>query len=386
MTTTQNHDHPGELYVLPVQSKKDLKRFIRVPWSIYAGDPCWIPPLLFERKEHLSDKNPYFKHARWQAWVAFHNGKPVGRISAQVDQLRLERFQDETGQFGFLEAPDDPAIFRLLLETACDWLREQGIKRVQGPFNLSINDECGLLVKGFDSPPSVMMGHALPYYAGRIEALGYSKAKDLLAYRVPLKSVALPGVMQKLAAKFSKRISTRSIRGSHLQEDLVILRDLFNDAWSDNWGFTPFTVEEFEHLGKTLAQLVDLDFIQIASLDGEPAAMIVALPNLNEAARDLNGRLLPLGWMKLLWRLKRHKLRTARVKLMGVRRIHQKSRVGVALAQAVIEAVRFNLIKQGFDETEMSWILEDNADMRNIIELLGGEPYKCYRIYQRDLD
>ena len=381
MTSTQKHD----LSILPVRNQKDLDRFIRVPWPIYADDPYWVAPLLVERKEHLSAKNPYFKHARWQAWVAYRNGGPVGRISAQVDQLRLDKFRDATGLFGFLEAPDDPAIFRLLLETACDWLREQGMKQVQGPFNLSINDECGLLVEGFDTPPSVMMGHAHPYYADRIEALGYSKAKDLLAYRVVLKSIVLPGVMQKLAAKYANRISTRAIRRSHLKEDLVTLRDLFNDAWADNWGFTPFTVEEFEHLGQTLAQLIDLEFIQIASLDGEPAAMIVALPNLNEAARDLNGRLLPLGWMKLLWRLKRHKLRTARVTLMGVRRTHQKSRMGVALAQAVIDAVRIPLIERGFDEAEMSWILEDNADMRNIIESLGGEAYKRYRIYQRDL-
>ena len=381
MTSPQQH----ELCILPVRNRKDLDRFIRVPWTIYADDPCWVAPLLVERKEHLSPKNPYFEHARWQAWVAYRNGRPVGRISAQVDRLRLDKFRDATGLFGFLEATDDPATFRLLLETACGWLREQGMKRVQGPFNLSINDECGLLVEGFDTPPSVMMGHARPYYADRIEALGYSKAKDLLAYRVVLKSITLPGVMQKLAARFSKRISTRPIRRSHLKEDLVTLRDLFNDAWADNWGFTPFTVAEFEHLGKTLAQLIDLDFIQIASLDGEPAAMIVALPNLNEAARDLNGRLLPLGWMKLLWRLKRHKLRTARVTLMGVRRSCQKSRVGVALAQATIDAVHISLIERGFEEAEMSWILEDNADMRNIIESLGGEPYKRYRIYQRDL-
>ena len=381
MTSPQQH----ELCILPVRNRKDLDRFIRVPWTIYADDPCWVAPLLVERKEHLSPKNPYFEHARWQAWVAYRNGRPVGRISAQVDRLRLDKFRDATGLFGFLEATDDPATFRLLLETACGWLREQGMKRVQGPFNLSINDECGLLVEGFDTPPSVMMGHARPYYADRIEALGYSKAKDLLAYRVVLKSIALPGVMQKLAARFSKRISTRPIRRSHLKEDLATLRDLFNDAWADNWGFTPFTVAEFEHLGKTLAQLIDLDFIQIASLDGEPAAMIVALPNLNEAARDLNGRLLPLGWMKLLWRLKRHKLRTARVTLMGVRRSCQKSRVGVALAQATIDAVHISLIERGFEEAEMSWILEDNADMRNIIESLGGEPYKRYRIYQRDL-
>ncbi|MGB5717455.1 MAG: N-acetyltransferase, partial [Gammaproteobacteria bacterium] len=176
MTAPEKFDHNGELGILPVLNAKDLERFIRVPWPIYAGDSCWIPPLLLERKEHLSAKNPYFKHASWQAWVAFRNEKPVGRISAQVDQLRLERYDDATGLFGFLEADDDAAVFRLLLETACDWLREQGMKRVQGPFNFSINDECGLLVEGFETPPFFMMGHARPYYAGRLESLGYSKA------------------------------------------------------------------------------------------------------------------------------------------------------------------------------------------------------------------
>lgn len=384
MTALEKHEDPGGLSILPVRNRKDLERFIRVPWSIYAGDPCWIPPLLIERKEHLSTKNPYFRHAKWQAWIAFRNGEPVGRISAQVDRLRLEKYRDGTGLFGFLEAGDDPAIFRLLLETACGWLREQGMKRVQGPFNLSINDECGLLVEGFDTPPSVMMGHARPYYAGRIEALGYRKAKDLLAYRLNM-GFSLPRAMSKLTARNSQRISVSPFRRARLKEELVILRELFNDAWANNWGFVPFTREEFEELGHNLARLVDEDFIQVAAVDGTPAAMIVALPNLNEAARDLDGRLLPLGWLKLLWRLKRHKLRTARVTLMGVRQEHQNSTLGMALAYTVINAVRLALIKNGVDEVEMSWILEDNTNMRHILESLGGEPYKRYRIYEKDL-
>ena len=384
MTVPVKHEHPGELSILPVRNKKDLERFIRVPWPIYAGDRYWIPPLFFERKEHLSAKNPYFRHAEWQAWVAFRKGEPVGRISAQVDQLHPERFWDETGFFGFLEANDDPDTFRLLLETACDWLRERGMKRVRGPFNFSINDECGLLVEGFDTPPSVMMGHARPYYADRLEALGYSKARDLLAYWVN-PGFDAPRVMSKLLAKKSARISVSPLRRSHLKEDLVILRDLFNDAWANNWGFAPFTREEFDELGRTLVHIVDEDYIQIAAVDGKPAAMIVALPNLNEAARDLNGRLLPLGWLKLLWRLKRHKLRSGRVTLMGVRQEYQNSTLGMALAYAVIDAVRHPLTANGIEEVEMSWILEDNTNMRHILESIGGEVYKRYRIYQKEI-
>jgi len=384
MIPPKKHEHPGELSILPVRNRKDLKRFIKVPWSIYAGDHCWIPPLLFERKEHLSAKNPYFRHAKWQAWVAFRDDKPVGRISAQVDQLRLDRFQDDTGLFGFLEAIDDPEVFRLLLETACDWLRENGMKRVQGPFNFSINDECGLLVDGFDRPPSVMMGHARPYYADRIDALGYNKAKDLLAYSLDM-DFALPRAMSRLIERSADQLTVSPLRRTHLKEELATLRDLFNDSWANNWGFVPFTREEFDELGRNLARLVDADLIQVAAVDGKSAAMIVALPNLNEAARDLDGRLLPLGWLKLLWRLKRHKLKTARVTLMGVRREYQTSRLGMALAYKVINAVRLALINKGVDEVEMSWILEDNNNMRHVLESLGGVPYKRYRIYEKDI-
>jgi len=384
MDLPEKHGHPGELSIHPVRNSQDLKRFIRVPWTVYARDRCWIPPLLFERKQHLSAKNPYFRHAEWQAWVAFRNGKPVGRISAQVDQLRLDRFRDETGLFGFLEAIDDPDTFQLLLETACDWLKGRGMKHVQGPFSFSINDECGLLVEGFDTPPSFMMGHARPYYADRIEALGYSKAKDLLAYRLGTDFV-VPKAMDRLIAKSSKRISVSPLRRTHVKEDLTILRNLFNDAWANNWGFVPFTREEFDELGRNLVHLVPRDFIQIAAVDGKPAAMIVVLPNLNEAARDLNGRLLPLGWLKLLWRLKRHKLRTARITLMGVRQEYQNSRLGIALAYKVMDAVRPPAAVQGIEEVEMSWVLEDNNRLRHIIKTLGGDPYKHYRIYEKDI-
>ena len=373
-----------QVRVLPVENKKDLRQFIRVPWPIYADDPLWIPPLIVERTEHLSPKNPYFEHASWQAWVAVRGERPVGRITAQVDRLRLEKFQDATGSFGFLEAEDNAETFTALTETACSWLRQHGMKRIQGPFNLSINDECGMLVEGFDTPPSVMMGHARPYYVDRLEALGFIKAKDLFAYRITSDFVVLRA-MKKLIARTSGRITTRPLEKSRLKEDLAVLHDLFNDAWSDNWGFVPFTQAEFDELGKNLSHLVDGDYIQIAELDGQPAAMIVVLPNLNEAARDLDGRLLPLGWLKLLWRIKRHKLKTARITLMGVRKRVQNSLVGMALAYAVIDAVRLATLARGVKEVEMSWILEDNTSMRNIIESLGGEVYKRYRIYQKDL-
>ncbi len=370
--------------VTQVLGRRDLERFIRVPWALYGSDPLWIPPLLMERRQHLSRANPYFQHASWCAWLAYRGDRAVGRISAQVDRLYLERHGSATGFFGLLEAEDDPEVFRQLFNAAETWLRQQGIEQVQGPFNLSINHECGLLVDGFDTPPSLLMGHALPHYQTRVEEMGYSAAKDLLAYRMD-PNFHKPAAMVRLTDKMQARIRMRPIRRSRLKEDVAALRDIFNDAWSENWGFVPFTKTEFDTMARDLVRLVPDEFVQIAELDGEPAAMIVILPNVNEAIRDLDGRLLPFGWLKLLWRLKISYPKTARVPLMGVRRRHQTSLVGTALAYLLIDAVRGPVTSRGIREVEMSWILEDNTPMRRVIESLGGEVYKRYRIYERIL-
>lgn len=372
------------LRILPVENRATLRQFIRLPWFIYAADPMWIPPLLVERRQHLSSKNPYFTHARWRAWLAYRGHRPVGRISAQVDQLHLRYHQDKTGFFGMLEAENNSQTFAILLHTAETWLREQGLKRILGPFNLSINDEIGLLIEGFDSPPNVLMGHARPYHSSRLEEQNYFQAKDLLAYRLHTDFKA-PANMQALTAKAAQDVYVRPFRRTHLTEELAILRDIFNDAWSENWNFVPFTEAEFFDLGRNLMRLLRDDFVQIVEFKGNPAAMIVLLPNLNELIYDLNGRLLPLGWFKLLWRLKWHYPKTARVPLMGVRRQFQNSLLGSVLAFKAIEALRVPASKRNIQQVELSWILEDNLKMRSIIEALGGEVYKRYRVYQKPL-
>jgi hypothetical protein len=372
------------LCIKAVEGRQVLRQFIQLPWSLYTGDPAWVPPLLVERREHLSSRNPFFDHARYRAWVAYRDKKPVGRISAQIDRLHLERYQDATGFFGLLEAEDDPEVFRTLLHTAQTWLQSQGMRRILGPFNLSINQECGLLVEGFDTPPMVMMGHARPYYAGRLEEQGYEKAKDLLAYRNSVDFTLSPA-MESLLGRVAKRVQVRSLRRNRFPEELRILQDIFEDAWSNNWGFVPFTEREFQHVGQMLRLLVHEDFVQIAEVDGEPAAMIVAFPNVNEAIHDLNGRLFPWNWLKLLWRLKVRHPSTLRVPLMGVRKRYQNSRVGAALALLVIVAAREPAVKRGIRQAELSWILEENTGMRNIIESLGGTVYKRYRIYGKEL-
>ena len=372
------------LEVISVKGSRALRRFIKVPWPIYANDPAWVPPLLLERRQHLSPRNPYFAHARHRFWIAYRNGSPVGRISAQVDELYLERYQDATGFFGLLEAEDDADVFHALLNEAEAWLSDQGMRRIFGPFSLSINQECGLLVEGFDTPPSIMMGHALPYYARRLEEMGYGKEQDMLAYHLDA-NFSLSPAMHAVIARAGGQIRVRPMRRSHFGEELDILRDIFEDAWSKNWGFVPFTAAEFKHMGDSLKLLVDDEYVQIAEVDGVPAAMIVGMPNVNEVIRDLNGRLFPFGWLKVLWRLKVRYPKSARVALMGVRQRYQDSLLGAALALKIIDAVRPPGVRRGIKDVELSWILEDNVRMRHMIEALGGVAYKRYRVYGKEL-
>ncbi len=381
--TTQDS---ATLRIVPVSNKADLDQFIRVAEQIFKADPNWIAPLRLERQMHLSTKhNPYFQHAKWQAWVAWRGERPVGRISAQIDNLHLERYNDATGFFGMLDAEDNAETFAALISTAELWLREQGIQRVRGPFNLSINEEMGLLIEGFTTPPVFMMSHALPYYREHIEQCGYHKAVDTLAYLIAPNFEA-PTVMRRLVAIASERVRVRHLDRSRFNEEISLLRDIFNDAWSGNWGFVPFTEAEFQELGKNLKFLLDDEYIQIAEVDGEAAAFIIGMPNINEAIRDLGGKLFPFGWLKLLWRLKVRRPSSGRVPLMGVRQKFQRTRLGPGLAFLIIDAVRAELHKRGAHKLELSWILESNAGMRNIIESIGGAIYKRYRVYERQLE
>ncbi len=374
--------HP--VRIEPIHGSRDLRRFIRVPWSLYTDDPTWVPHLLLERQEQFSGRNPYFAHARSCFWLACRGPQPVGRISAQIDALYEAQYQDATGFFGLLEAEDEAETFHALLSTAEAWLRDQGMLRVRGPFNLSINQECGLLVEGYETPPMIMMGHALPYYEGRLIAEGYQGVKDLLAYHIATHFTP-PALMQTVVSRAAGAIQIRPMRRSHLSEELHILQEIYEDAWAGNWGFIPFTKEEFQHLGQSLRLLVEDEYVQIAEIDGVPAAMIVAFPNINEAIGDLNGRLYPFGWLKLLWRLKIKHPKTARVALMGVRKRFQGTALGAALAFMLIDAVRNHGIRRGVQAVELSWILEDNMPMRNMLAMIGGTPYKRYRIYEKIL-
>ena len=360
--------------------------FLRVPWTVYAGDPNWVPPLLLERRLHLSRRNPFFQHAEVQLFVAYRDGRPVGRVSAQIDRLHLERHRDQTGFFGMIEALDDPEVFSALLGAAEAWLAERGMQRILGPLSFSINDEVGALLEGFDTPPMFMMPHGRPYYDARIQEVGFAKAKDVVAYTFdirPQRPAILETTLRRVSA--NRRIHTRPLELSRLHEDVALIGDIFNDAWENNWSYVPWTREELADLASSLKLFVPPELIQIADVDGEPAAMIVVVPNLNEAIRDLDGRLFPLGWWKLLRRVRWGSPSTARVPLMGIRQRHQRSSLGMALVFRLLDSVHAPLLARGVNRIELSWTLEDNRPMRHIKERIGAEVYKTYRVYEKPL-
>ncbi|MCX2982438.1 N-acetyltransferase [Halieaceae bacterium IMCC14734] len=364
--------------------RRGIRDFLNVPRLIYQDDPHWIAPLDFEQKQRFDPNNPFFLHARWQAWVAYRGDQPVGRISAQVDDLHQQRYQDDTGYFGLIEAGDDADLFARLFAAAEGWLREQGMRRVRGPYNLGVNEEVGLLVDGFDTPPFIMMGHGKPWYDTRVVEQAYVPAQDMLAYMLDTRFEP-PEIMLRLAERVSDKVTIRPLRRKHLAEEAEIMRNIFNDAWQNNWGFVPFTAEEYGALVKTLTLLLPDEYVQIVEYEGEPAAFVVVLPNINEASRDLNGKLLPFGWVKLLWRLKVVGVKSARVPLMGVRQKFQNSRLGPTMAFMGVDAVRRAGLELGVERAEMGWILESNAGIRNIIETIGGVAYKRYRMYEKTL-
>ncbi len=375
----------SQITVKEVNDGGALNDFLGVPHAVFAGDANWIAPLDMERREHLSAKhNPYFAHAEVQLFTAYRDGRPIGRISAQIDHLRLEKYRDACGQFGFLDAIDEPEVFAKLLATAEAWLQIRGMTCARGPFSFSINEETGMLVNGFEYPPSIMMGHGKQYYSARLEALGYQKARDVIAYDYDGLS-PLPRAMQAMVEKAtsSGEMTIRPISKRNLARDLDIIIDIFNDAWSQNWEFVPMTQAEVAALGKNLKMLVSEGYIAIADWQGKPAAMAVTLPDINNWIRDLGGRLWPTGWLKLLWRMYAKPPQAVRMPLMGVRRQYQSTPVGAALALGVIDAVRSYHAERGTTRGELSWVLEDNTAMCRLIEALGAKPYKTYRVYER---
>ena len=307
------------LTIRPVRTKKDKKAFVDFAWEVYKDDPHWVPPLKDEVHGLLTPgKNPWFEHARAELWLAERGGKVVGRISGQVDELVLERMGLGIGQWGFFDALD-AETGAALISTAEDWLRQQGMKTALGPISLSIWDEPGLEIEGFDEDPTAMMGHHRPEYRGWIEAAGYRKAKDLLTYEVNIAHWEDPKINRLIAmGERNPRIRIRMVDKSKFDEEARVILNILNDAWSGNWGYVPLTPAEIAYAGKKLKPIIYKELVRIAEIDGEPVAFMITIPDINELIKDLNGELFPFNFIKLLWRLRKPRTRRLRVPLMGV--------------------------------------------------------------------
>jgi hypothetical protein len=375
-----------------VTSAADRKAFVALAYRLNGGDPNWVPPLKSEALELVTpEKNGWFSHAKAQLFLARRDGRDVGRISAHIDTLALEMpaeggFGPGTGFWGHLDAEDE-ATAHQLIAAAEDWLRGQGMTRALGPVSMSIWEEPGLLVQGHDHPPTIMMGHHLPRYQGWIEAAGYAPAKKLMTYELDI-SKQFPPIVQRIVAAGEKntRIRIREVNKNKFDEEAAIILSILNDAWSDNWGFVPLTPPEIADVGKKLKPIVFNDLIRIAELDGEPVAFMITLPDLNEVIKPLNGNLFPFGWAKLLLWLRRPKVRTMRVPLMGVVKKLQASRMASQLAFMMIEYIRrASVAHYGATRGEIGWVLDDNQGMNAIADAIDSKVNRVYQIYAKPL-
>lgn len=369
--------------IRPISGRREIGKWLTVPSIVFAGDPSWIPPLnLVERQRIDPRHNPFFTFGNAAFFVALRDGRPVGRISAQINRRHLAHHKDATGHFGFFNSVDETQVASALVEAAAGWLRSRGLRRMVGPFNLSINEDAGLLVSGFDSPPAILSSHARAWEGAQLERCGLRKAVDLLAYR--MRPSTAPQRIWRLAAlaRNSSRVRIRPFEMSRYAEDVATIFDIFNDAWSDNWDFVPVSDAEIAAMVRETRPFMQGKFGRIAEIDGVPAAMIVVLPDINNAIASFKGRLLPFNWARLLFTIKRDRWRTARIPLLGIRKAHR----GTPLSAAILSLLVADMVELGraydLDWVEFSWIIETNHQMVALAELAAGPPCKRYRLFE----
>jgi hypothetical protein len=371
--------------VTPVSGRRDLDAFIKLPFRLYQDDPNWVPPLLYLERQRFDPKtNPFLQHADHQLFLARRNGQVVGRISAQVDHEHNRFHQERTGFFGFFESEDDLETAQGLFGVAEGWLKERGMEAARGPLSFSINQEVGLLVEGFDTPPMIMTPHSRPYYGRLIEGAGFSKANDLYAWRWDWETV--PPKAHRAVEALRQRPDITIRRGDirRFDEEISTILDVFNSAWSENWGFVPVTAAEARRLAEELRQIVDPDIVIIVEVEGKTAGVLLAAPNINEAIHDLNGRLFPFGWARLLWRLKVSRIKTGRLMILGVRKEYRTRRY-LAMAYLLCDEIYRSARQRGYRWAELSWTLENNTAVNTMIRNIGIRLYKTYRIYEKPL-
>ena len=380
------------LVLRPVTTKADRVAFVDLPFRLYAKDPNWVPPLKDEVFGLITPgKNPWFGHGEAQLFLAERGGKAVGRISAHIDHLALAQPPEQgmgpgTGNWGLFDA-EDKEVAQALIATAEDWLRAKGMTRALGPISISIWDEPGLLVKGFDHPPTVMMGHNAPAYQGWIEGAGYRFAKSLRTWDLDISS-PFPELVQRIVAAGERntRIRIRPVNKARFDDEARLILGILNDAWSDNWGFVPLTDAEIAYVGKKLKPIVYEDLIMVAEYDREPVAFMIVLPDINEKLASFGGSLFPFNWAKLLWWLRKPQVRTMRVPLMGVVKRLQSTRMASQLAFMMIEFIRRNATAHyGASRGEIGWILDDNQGMNAIADAIESRINKDYWVYEKAL-
>ena len=382
----------SDLTVSPVSNKSQLNQFIDCAYRLNASDPNWVPPIRSEVVELLTPgKNPFHEHADMQLFLARRDGNVVGRISAHIDHLAIAQPVEQgmgpgTGNWGLFEATDKETA-AALIAAAEKWLRDKGMTRILAPLSLSVWEEPGLLVKGFDHPPTVMMGHDNPEYRGWIQSQGYDFAKSLKTWELDI-TKPFPPLIQRIvkSGERNERITVRPVDFKHFDREAEIIIDILNDAWSKNWGFVPFTDTEIDYAGKKLKTLIREDINMIAELDGRPVAFMLTFPDANEPIKAIKGRLFPFGWIKMLLWLRNPRVRTMRVPLMGVLKEHQSSRLASQIAFMMIERIRANSVANyGATRSEIGWILDDNQGMNAIAEAIESTVNRDYWIYQKQL-
>jgi GNAT superfamily N-acetyltransferase len=374
-----------EIKVSQVKSRADRNAFIRFPWGIYDNDPAWVPPLIIERKAFLNHRrHPFYRHGDAALFLARQNQKIVGRIMASDDPNYNAVHHSNIGCFGLFECIEDRKVAAALFEAAEGWLRRKGRQEIMGPIDYSTNYICGLLIAGFQFPPTILTAHNPPYYAELIKGCGFEKRMDFYAWWFSDETRAAAR-LRKLATRLGRRARFTIRQGDlkNLALEGERLRQIYNDAWKGNWGFVPFTKAEFEHLTKEMKPLLRPDFIAIAEVEGEPAGFVIGLPDINVALQKIDGRLttcgIPIGLVKLLYHKAR--LKTARLIAMGVR--PQFRRLGVA-EMLVLRVMEEGMVKAGF-AAELSMTLENNVMINRFLEAIGSVRYKTYRIYGKSL-
>jgi len=370
-----------DLNVEEVKNQKDLMTFTRFPWEIYQGNRQWVPPLIKDLLLKFSPEHPFHSHSEMILFLARQEGKIVGRIAGIIDQHYIKFHKEKVGFFGFFESIPEAEVANTLLQKIANWLKDHGMEKMAGPMNPSTNDECGLLIEGFDSPPCLMMPYNPLYYPSLLEGFGLRKKMDLYAYLLEESSFLLDR-LDRITQRLRKREPQLHIRPIHLRrldEELKIIKDIYNQAWSRNWGFVPLTDEEINLLAKELKSLIVSDLVLFAYWGEDPIGFSVSLPDYNVVLKHLNGKIGLLGLLKFFYYSR--KINKIRVMLLGVKPDFQKKGVEGLL---YIETFR-NGIKKGYYRAECSWILEENVLMQHGIEAMGGKRYKTYRIYETQL-